>query len=203
MIRLGRRFPGASPGKARRLDGDAGWGRDAGPGRDEPGGRGEDALRREERVDAGENDERREPQREPQRQRAVDEPLAGHGREPPGRAPLERADDGGDRRLGTRLEEHRVHEVVVQVGMVAFDRPRGEDEVHAIPHERHDPAHDRGAERDGPTDEPRPPGPRGEAALDEPVIRRDAESEPRHEGDGSPEGERRDGDPLHVGAGGR
>ena len=67
MIRLGGRFPGASPSKARRLDRDAGGGRDACPWRDEPGGRGEDALRREERVDAGENDERGEPQREPQR----------------------------------------------------------------------------------------------------------------------------------------
>ena len=56
-----------------------------------------------------------------------------------------------------RLDEHRVDEIVVEFGVFLLDHPRRVDEIHAIPHQRQNPADARRRDRRKPRQQPGPP----------------------------------------------
>ena len=99
------------------------------------------------------------------------------------------------------LHEHGVHDVVVEFGVFPFDGPRRIDQIHAIAHQRQDPADGRRSERREPHQEPRPSGPPRQAARHEPVFEHHATRHPADRPDTSAEQKGRDGDPLIVGTG--
>ena len=99
------------------------------------------------------------------------------------------------------LHEHGIDEVVVEFGMLPFDRPCRVDQIHPIPHQWQDPANGRRTNGHEPTEEPCPPGPSGQTASHEPVLEHHATRHPDDCSDTDAEQEGRDRDPLVVGTG--
>ena len=198
-IAAARLFAGHPPGKLERLNRHPRRRRPTRPRRKQPRRARDETLRRKQFIETCRPDEGGEREGQPQGRRAVDHALRRHVGKPLRGSPLERPHDHWRARLGMRLHEHSVDEVVVKFGVFALDGPRRIDEVDAIPHERHDPADDRGRERHEPRDEPCPAdGPR-QAARHDPVLHHDARRQPDERRDTRAQQERRQGHALVVG----
>ena len=138
-LRIDRRAAGHPPVEAGRIDPHPRGSGEPRPRHDEPGGADKQALRRRQLVDAGQADERRQSHRHPHRERAIDDRVGGDIGQPLGGPLLERTHHDRRAPLGMGLDEHGVDEVVVEFGVLPFDRPGGIDEVDAIPHQREQP----------------------------------------------------------------
>ena len=197
--RCGRRIlPRHPPGQPRRGDAHPRRRRKSAPGRDQSRCRQNEALGGEELVEAGQADERRQHPREPDGRRAIHHPLVGNARQPASGPAPERLHHCLRRLARPLLDEDGVDEVVVEFGMIPLERPGGIDEVHAIPHERHDPA-DRGhGHRRQACGQPHPAGPGRQSPGQAPVLDQDARQDPGHGPDRDGQQKRRHRHALHV-----
>ena len=187
------------PRQPRGGDADPGRRREAAPGRDQPGRRDDETLRREQLIETDEAHERRQDPAQAHGGRAIDHPFVGHPRQAPSRPPPERLDDGLGRFVAPLLDEHGVDEIVVQFGVVPLDGPGGEHEIDAIHDQRHEPADRRRHGRREADRQPRPPGPRRQAAGHEPVLDEHARQHPGHGGHRGGQQERGHHHALEVG----
>ena len=194
-------FPWHSPAQERRFEPHACWRRHTRPRRQQTSSGGKHALRRRERIDARQSDEQGQRISQSHGQRAVDDGLRGHGGEPLRCASLERPHDRGGVSLGMRLHEDGVDQIVVEFGMLSLDHAGRVDKIHAIPHQRHNPADAGRDDRREPRQQPDPPRPPGQATRHEPVFEHHAARHPDESGHTGPEQKRGEGDPLVVGGG--
>ena len=187
------------PGEPRRLDPHPRGSRKPQPRRNQADRRHHETLRGSHFVDAGQRDKDGQRGGQPDRGRAIHDPLDRHLGEPLRGPTFERPHHEFRRLVRPRLHQHRVDDVVVKLGVVALDGPGRVNEVHPIEHQRQQPPHGRGDDRGHCHDQPRPADPGGQASGHQVVLEQHAAGEPEHQPDARRQQERRDRHALVVG----
>ena len=155
---------------------------EAAPGRDQSGRRDDEALRCQHLIETDQSHQRRQDPRQPHRGRAIDHAFVGHARQPPGRPAPQRLDHGLRRFAGMLLDQDGVDQIVVELGVIPLDGPRGEHEIDPVSHQRHEPSGCRCHRHPDAGRQPSPPRPRGQTAGHEPVLDEHPDQHPRHGG---------------------
>ena len=146
-LRIDHPRPRHPPMEPRRIDADARRSRDPGPRRHQPHRADQEALGRHQFIEAGQPHQRRQQHRQTDGERAVDDPVGGDVGKALRGTLLQRSHDDGGASLGMRLDEHRVDQIVVELGMLPLDRPGSVDEIHPVTDQRQEPAHSRAGQR--------------------------------------------------------
>ena len=197
------RLVGQSPVQPRRLDPHPRRRGDAGPRGDQPGRGHEEALGSRQFIDGCQTHEHGQRTGQSHRIGTIDDAVGRQLREPLGGPAFERPHDQRRAPLRMRLHQHGVDQVVVEVGVFLLDGPGGVDQVHAIAHQRHDPADHGGQERRDARRQPGDTKPARQAAGHQPVLEEDAAGQPEQHPDAGTEQEGRQGHALEIGAGRR
>ena len=146
-LRIDHPRPRHPPMEPRRINADARRSRDPGPRRHQPHRADQEALGGHQLIQAGQPHQRRQQHRQTDGERAVDDPVGGDVGKALRGALLQRSHDDGGAPLGVRLDEHRVDQIVVELGMLPLDRPGGVDEIHPVTDQRQEPVHSRAGQR--------------------------------------------------------
>ena len=100
-----------------------------------------------------------------------------------------------------RFYQHRVDQVVVKAGVFPLNRMGRIDEIHAVPHQRHNPSPESHRDRRTTGGKPSPASPTRQASHNQPVLDQDTKSQPDDSGDTKTKGKDRECHTLIVSAG--
>ena len=200
-LRIDHPRPRHPPMEPRRINADARRSRDPSPRRHQPHRADQEALGRHDLIKAGQPHQRRQQHRQTDGERAVDDPVGGDVGKALRGTLLQRSHDDGAAPLGMRLDEHRVDQIVVELGMLPLDRPGGVDEIHPVTDQRQEPAHGRAGQRQPSGRQPPPPHPPGQSTGNDPMFGQNPERQPNGRRHRRGEEEVRQRHPLEIGPG--
>ncbi|NBT30922.1 MAG: hypothetical protein EBT13_03175 [Rhodobacteraceae bacterium] len=106
--------------------------------------------------------------------------------------------DGFGDPLGMSLEQDRVDEIVVKIGVALFDGTSGVHQIDPVPQQRQQPLPSRCHQPSDCGHQPAGSRPRWQAARDQPVLGNHSDKEPAKQADATSDEERAPGDATMI-----